>query len=259
MKPLPMITCGILAAALALCAPPAEGARKGNRMDDQTTPSALKEQKFTKRVSRTIELKYLLYLPEGYEKSRDAYPLVLFLHGAGERGDDLQKVKTHGPPKLVEQGQQFPFILVCPQCPEGTWWKMEPLTTLLDEVERKLRVDKTRIYVTGVSMGGYGTWELAMTQPERFAAIVPICGGGRPWMAPLLKRVPVWAFHGAKDKDVLPRESEDMVNALKAAGGDAKLTIYPDATHDSWSMTYTNPDVYAWMLDKVLSPAPREY
>ncbi len=238
-----------VAALLLVAAPAAIPAKEAMSVAAKsTTPTLLRPRVLTKRVTKTLRLKYLLSLPPGYRKSGETYPLVLFLHGAGERGQDLEKVKMHGPPKQAAQGREFPFILVCPQCPDETWWQMEPLIALLDEIQAKYRVDPARVYVTGISMGGYGTWELAMTQPQRFAAAVPVCGGGRPWMAPLLKDMPVWAFHGARDKVVLPRESEDMVAALKNAGGNAKLTIYPNATHDAWTATYNNPEVYEWML-----------
>ena len=255
MKTMRYLLHAALAAALLLGSATADAAKKSSpSKDSPTTSSVQKPAKFSKRVTKTVELNYLLYLPDDYETTTTKFPLVLFLHGAGERGNDLEKVKVHGPPKLIKNGAKFPFILVSPQCPEGKWWNMESLTMLLDDVQSRLRVDKSRIYVTGVSMGGYGTWELALTQPNRFAAIVPICGGGRPWMARLIAHMPVWAFHGAKDKAVNPRESEEMVAAINAAGGAAKLTIYPDATHDSWSRTYDNPEVFEWMLQQQLPP-----
>ena len=255
MKTMRCLLYSALAAALFLGAATADAAKKSSpSKDSPTTSSMQKPKKFSKRITKTVELNYLLYLPDDYETTKTKIPLVLFLHGAGERGNDLEKVKTHGPPKLVENGAKFPFILVSPQCPDGQWWTMESLTLLLDDVQARLRVDKSRIYVTGVSMGGYGTWELALTHPHRFAAIMPICGGSRPWMARLIAHLPVWAFHGAKDKVVKPRESEEMVAAIKAAGGDPKLTMYPDATHDSWTRTYVNPEVYEWMLQQQLPP-----
>jgi predicted peptidase len=122
------------------------------------------------------------------------------------------------------------------------------LINLLDDVVAKCSVDKERIYLTGLSMGGYGAWALASAYPERFAAITPICGGGRGFMADKLKDVPVWAFHGAKDNVVPLKESEEMVNAVKNRGGDAKLTVYPEAGHDSWTETYNNPQLYEWFL-----------
>ena len=202
-----------------------------------------------------VQLDYLLFLPKGHqETSVEKWPLILFLHGAGERGDDLELVKKHGIPKIVEKNPDFPFIAVSPQCPEGSWWTSElrVLNALLDEIIEKYSVDTKRIYLTGLSMGGFGTWSLATMQPERFAAIAPICGGGEPrWAARSLKDVPVWVFHGAKDTVVPPKRSEEMVEALKAQGGDVQFTLYPDAGHDSWTETYDNPELYEWFRDFV--------
>ena len=205
---------------------------------------------FEAEIRKQVCLGYLLYLPDGYEDSDERWPLVLFLHGAGERGDDLELVKVHGPPMLVEQGKSFPFILVSPQCPERQWWAGEPqaLAALLDEIERDHRVDPERTYLTGMSMGGAGTWALAALQPDRFAAIAPVCGPANPKTAGLIKRLPIWVFHGAKDTTVPLKQSEDMVEALKAEGADPKLTVYPEAGHDSWTETYDNPELYEWLL-----------
>jgi predicted peptidase len=182
----------------------------------------------------TVTMKYLLYLPKGYEQ-KPSWPLMIFLHGAGERGDDLALVKKHGPPKLINAGQQFPFIVVSPQCPNGRWWKPLELTALLDEMMGQYKIDKERIYLTGLSMGGFGTWSLAAYPPKRFAALVPVCGGGKPYWSESLAPIPVWAFHGAKDSAVPLERSQKMVEALKKKGGNVKLTVYPKAEHDSWT------------------------
>jgi len=204
-----------------------------------------------KQVTKTIRLNYLLHLPEDYDKNNERkWPLLLFLHGAGERGDDIQKVKTHGIPKIAENDLSLPFIAVSPQCPEDSFWssEQEALLALLDEITANFNVDVKRIYLTGLSMGGYGTWHLASSHPEKFAAIAPICGGGNPNRVQALVHTPVWAFHGAKDNVVRLEESERMVNALKERGGNAKLTVYPEADHDSWTETYDNPELYSWLL-----------
>ncbi len=208
---------------------------------------AQQEKHFEAQIKAAAKLDYLLCLPSGYETTRQKWPLVLFLHGAGESGSDLAKVKTHGPPKLVEGGREFPFILVSPQCP-SRGWNPDALNALLDSVIRNYRVDKERVYLTGLSMGGYGTWTLAAAHPERFAAIAPICGGGNPKDAGKLARLPVWVFHGAKDPTVPLQRSEEMVQAIKAAGGNVKFTVYPEAGHDSWTKTYNDPDFYTWLL-----------
>ena len=211
------------------------------------------EEMFQKQITKTVGLRYLLSLPKGYGENKDQkWPLMLFLHGAGERGNDLNKVKVHGPAKLIEQGKEFPFIVVSPQCPADSWWtdQLDAMTALLDEVQSKYAVDPSRVYVTGLSMGGFGSWALGCRYPNRFAAVVPICGGGEWFLAERLKNVPVWAFHGAKDSVVPLRESQEMVDALKRAGGNVQLTVYPEANHDSWTETYNNPKLYEWLLSQ---------
>jgi len=206
-------------------------------------------QTLRRRVTKIITGRYLLSLPAGYaEQPKKKWPLVLFLHGAGERGNNLELVKKHGPPKLVESGRQFPFILVSPQCPAGDFWRMEVLDGLLEEIEAKHRVDRKRIYVTGLSMGGFGTWALSLVYPQRFAAIAPICGGGSPFLADRIKHLPVWVFHGEKDSVVPLARSAEMVAALRHCGGNVKFTAYPKANHDSWTVTYDNPELYRWLL-----------
>jgi len=202
-------------------------------------------------LDRTIKvtMKYLLYLPKDYDQ-KPSWPLMLFLHGAGERGDNLDLVKKHGPPKLIEAGKEFPFIVVSPQCPKDRRWEPLELTVLLDEIVEKCKVDQDRIYVTGLSMGGFGTWSLAAYQPQRFAALVPICGGGEAFATRVLTKVPVWVFHGAKDKTVPLERSEKMVEALKKNGGNVKFTIYPEAGHDSWTEAYNDPQLYEWLLQQ---------
>lgn len=206
------------------------------------------EKQFEKEITVKVKLKYLLFLPEGYEQGDKKWPLILFLHGAGESGDNLAKVKIHGPPKIVEKKPDFPFIVVSPQSP-GRGWNVDALKALLDEVVHDYRVDRDRVYLTGLSMGGFGTWSLAAAHPECFAAIAPICGGGNPGDAAKLKSLPIWAFHGAKDEVVPLDRSQQMVDALKEAGADVKFTVYPDAHHDSWTETYDNPKLYDWFLE----------
>ena len=203
-----------------------------------------------KEITKTVTCKYLLSLPTGYGRLDKKWPVMMFLHGAGERGTNLELVKKHGPPKLIEQGKELPFIVISPQCPAGQWWpeKLDTLVALLDDIESNYAVDKERVYLTGLSMGGFGTWSLACREPKRFTAIVPICGGGQWYLANRLKNVPVWAFHGAKDSVVPLDLSEKMVGAVKRSGGDAKLTVYPEAGHDSWTATYDNAKLYEWLL-----------
>ena len=200
-------------------------------------------QKFIK------ETHYLLSLPDGYsEDTSRRWPLMIFLHGSGESGNDLEKIKVHGPPKLIELGKKFPFVVVSPQAQPNSGWEPENLHHLLDHIKQTQRVDDQKIYLTGLSMGGFGTWELAMKHPEEFAAIVPICGGGDTADAWKLRNISVWCFHGAKDDVVLPAASENMVVAAKRYNPSVKFTLYPDANHNSWERTYNNDSVYQWLL-----------
>ena len=194
-------------------------------------------------------LHYLQYLPTPKEPSIQQYPLLLFLHGGGEGGDDIEKVKKHGPPKLIAEGKSFPFIVISPQNPSETqFWDDQQLIRLLDELERDLPVDRSRIYLTGLSRGAYGAWRLAIQNPNRFAAMIPICGGGPAPYAKRIKHLPVWVFHGQKDPVIPVEESQRMVDALKSADGNVKFTIYPEAKHDTWTETYENPAIYEWLL-----------
>lgn len=220
-------------------------------------------QTFREKPKAPPPSQYLLFLPQAYHKhSPEKWPLILFLHGAGERGPDVWRADIHGPAKYIAAHPDFPFVLVAPICPSNHVWSADRLFALLDEIEAKYRIDTHRVYLTGLSMGGFGTWDLALAAPERFAAVIPIAGGGSdgamilarvgydsPEHLAALQSLAFWAFHGAKDTVVPPDESERMVTALKSCGvKEAKLTIYPDATHNSWEKTYDNPDIYAWLL-----------
>ncbi len=236
-------------------------------------------QKFQTQLQHKVELDYLLYLPPGYDAKADKkWPLILFLHGAGERGTNLASVAYHGPPKLVRKTPPVPkneteagrtnreaatkllaenFIVVSPQCPSGQSWEDDAVLGLLDSVLASHAVDTNRVYLTGLSMGGFGSWSLLGKAPDRFAAIAPICGGGnsidillpRRGKGTALKSLGVWAFHGAKDPVVVLAESERMIAAIKKAGvKDVQLTVYPEAQHDSWTETYSNPKLYEWFL-----------
>ncbi|OGV38954.1 MAG: phospholipase [Lentisphaerae bacterium GWF2_49_21] len=201
----------------------------------------------------------MLYLPKDYKKTGTSSPLMIFLHGMGERGEYLESIKKVGPPKLIESGKEIPFIVVSPQWPDKSGWKADKLKSLFDDVVSKYNVDKDRVYLTGISMGGFGTWTFATSNPELFAAIVPICGGGNPKEADKIKNLPIWIFHGAKDVTVKPERSEEMYKALQKAGAkEVKLTIYPNAGHDSWSETYNNDEVYNWLLKQKKTSAKKQ-
>jgi predicted esterase len=192
---------------------------------------------------------YLVSLPDGYDaQSGRRWPLILFLHGSGERGDSLVDVSVNGLPKLIAQGRKFPAIVISPQCPDNNRWQSPDLSQLLDDVSAKYRVDPDRICVTGLSMGGFGAWALALVEPDRFAALAPICGGGDPLDAARLRKLPIWAFHGGKDDTVPNQLSIGMVRAVRAAGGHAHLTIFPNDGHDSWDDAYNTEALYTWLL-----------
>ncbi|MGI8965543.1 MAG: prolyl oligopeptidase family serine peptidase [Limisphaerales bacterium] len=222
-----------------------------------------KPQNLKRKITKTIESKYLIFPPKNYSATgKEKFPLILFLHGAGERGTDVWKATTHGPSLYIKDHPDFPFILVTPLCPADEVWSDEVLLTLLDEVIKKNNVDASRIYLTGLSMGGYGAWSLGLKYPEKFAALAPICGGSdigaiilashgyaTPEKTLALKTLAVWAFHGAKDPVVPLQESEHIVNALKSFGiNEIKFTVYPEAQHNSWTETYNNPELYEWFL-----------
>jgi predicted peptidase len=234
------LASGALAATLLVCACALLRA----------TPSIERQQSEHLSRSVQVELEYLLYLPPGYDPHGEKrWPLVMFLHGAGERGNDLRMVARHGPPRLVEEGRDFPFVLASPQCPEDDFWSNEKLGALLDALLAGHAIDPSRVYLTGLSMGGFGTWSFGASRSETFAAIAPICGGGSWIDAWRLAKMPVWAFHGEKDEIVPPAESKRMIETLRAQGNEnAKLTLYPDAGHDSWTQTYAGPAFFEWLL-----------
>jgi len=201
-------------------------------------------------------LPYRLYLPENPDPAAK-YPLVLYLHGAGESGSDnrAQTKKNSVMQTLLskENLAEYPCIVVAPQNPEGRWWAddgMPPvLLGLLEQLKASHPVDSARVYITELSMGGYGTWEMLAQYPDYFAAAVPICGGGDPETVQLFKDVPVWAFHGAKDSVVSPEGSRGMVRALEDVGAaDTRYTEYPGEGHQSWEKAYREPELFPWLF-----------
>lgn len=201
------------------------------------------------QVKQSEGMNYVIRYPNHY-KEEEKYPVLIFLHGAGTRGTDIQKMLGNPFFQLTDSYADFPFVSIAPQCHKDTWFD---LFTQLQEFVRKIvkeaYADPERIYLMGVSMGGYAAWQLAMSMPEVFAAMVPVCGGGMYWNAARLISVPIWAFHGAKDGVVFPEESKKMTDAVNRLGGSAKLTVYPDRMHDAWSDTYRNPEVFRWLLE----------
>lgn len=211
---------------------------------------------FTKIIEKKLSLNYLIHLPDDYsDNSSEKFPLILFLHGGGERGNDIDLVKKYGVPRYMEEHEDFPFIVVSPQCPFNTLWTMEmdSLYELLKEIIKNYNIDTSRIYLTGFSMGGFGTWHFAEAYPDLFAALVPVCGGtedniGFPERIKKLKDIPIWTFHGAKDTKVPVEKTQELVEVLNGCNGNIKFTIYPEGYHKVWTSTYSNYEVYEWLL-----------
>lgn len=200
-----------------------------------------------------VNYSYLLSKPEGYEAyNAKKWPLVIFLHGSGERGSDLEQLKKHGPSKLIAAGQKFPAVIASLQCPSGELWNPHGIKAVTDHLIKTERIDPRRVYLTGLSMGGFGTWDTAFEYPNTFAAIAPICGGaGVRWVqAERLKTLPAWVFHGDKDGAVPVEFSHKIHDALKKIGAPVKLTIYPGVGHDSWTATYDNPEFWKWLFEQ---------
>jgi predicted peptidase len=201
------------------------------------------------------KVRYLLYLPKEYG-SKEKVPLMLFLHGRGESQPPLSNVAKWGPPRQLARGEHLPYIVVSPQCPTNESWgqpgQQKLLVKLLDQVTEKYKVDQSKIYLTGLSMGGYGSWRLAADHPERFAAVVPICGGGRAEDAEKLKELPIWVWHGTEDTAVPLARSTEMVEAIRKAGGTrVRFTVLEHIGHVSWEAAYTAPDLYQWLDQQV--------
>ncbi|OPZ83411.1 MAG: esterase [bacterium ADurb.Bin429] len=196
--------------------------------------------------------RHYIHYPDDYASDAGRrWPLILALHGAGERNVPLETLKQHHYflPMYRLTTAEYAGIVVIPQCPPREYWEPEALDALLAHLLNSEAVDEDRVYLTGFSMGGYGTWYTAAAYPHRFAAIAPICGGGNPADAVALKAMPTWAFHGAKDDVVPVEETLEMVAALRALGGEPRVTIYPGGTHGVWDETWKNPELYAWFLE----------
>jgi predicted peptidase len=200
-----------------------------------------------------IPIDYLIYLPPGYNQNKK-WPLVVHLHGAGERGQDLGIVRRVGVPKQIEQGIKFDFIAISPQCPANSYWNPELVVGLIEHISRSFSIDRDRVYLTGFSMGGYGTWRTACYKPELFAAIAPLAGGGDVEQAKQLANLPVWAFHGSADQTVPFDASKKMVDAVKKSGGHVEFTVLQGQGHGIDEAVYSNPKLYEWMLSKRRGP-----
>jgi predicted peptidase len=218
-------------------------------------------------VNKGDTLPYRLLKPVS-PNSMESFPLVIFLHGAGERGSDNEVHIKHITELFTDERNRgkYPCYVVAPQCSKNDWWArfdkkgeettvskqptkpMQMVIELIEKISKDYRIDQSRIYITGLSMGGYGTWDLLARFPEKFAAAVPICGGGATASAKAFKHVPIWAFHGALDAVVPPMESRKMIAALQQAGGVPGYTEYPDIEHNSWEEAYKEPHLIHWLF-----------
>jgi predicted peptidase len=217
------------------------------------------------------KLPYRLLKPDDYD-AKKSYPLVVFLHGAGERGSDNDKQLIHGVAEFVrdENRKKYPCFLIAPQCPDGKKWvevdwgaashhmPAEPsqsealVLELIAALQKEYSIDAKRIYVTGLSMGGFGTWDLICRKPGLFAAAVPVCGGGDEMQAAKIAQLPIWAFHGAKDDAVKVSRTRNMIEAIKKAGGHPKYTEYPKEGHASWVPAYKDAEMMKWLFEQKL-------
>lgn len=195
------------------------------------------------------DTRFWLFLPKGYGQENQNWPVLMYLHGSHRRGTDLRKVRTNVPAPFMEQAGELPFIVVAPQCPKGERWDPDELIALLDKLITELAIDTTRIYLTGMSLGAFGTFEVAAKYPNRFAAIAPISGGGNDKQVAALSNMPAWVFHGTNDKVVPFSRSSSMVNALKEVGAEVKFTAFKGQGHDIWTEAYSNPELYSWLLE----------
>lgn len=215
-----------------------------------------------KGLTRTVRIDYLLYLPGDYRQdSQQPWPLILFMHGSDQRGTDADMVAADGLPKMLTATLYFPAMVLSPQVPEDETWntQLPETTALLDYIQAHYAADPKRLYLTGISMGSFGAWDLALRHPRRFAALVPIAGGWDserdvvPRNICDIKDMPIWVFHGQQDDIVPPRKSEMMVNALRRCGSTVQFTLYPDANHrESWARAYADPNLYEWLLQQSL-------
>jgi predicted peptidase len=249
-----LVLASLVVSVIVLFAVMASSQLKDKTVEAQKVKTGvMTPQKIQKSLAIPVKGQYLLFLPETYGESNKRFPLILFLHGSGECGTNLDLVKQFGIPRVAPLRKNFPFIVLAPQCPKGAWWTdtrmIIRVMAMLDEVCNKYMVDRSRIYLTGMSMGGFGTWALLEQFPNRFAAAAPVCGGGgNRHLAYRMRSVPIRIYHGGLDKSVSSINSRSMDSALKKIRANVQLIIYPKMGHDIWDKVYTSDDFYDWLL-----------
>lgn len=197
-------------------------------------------------------LDYLAYLPSSYDKdTAKKWPLVIFLHGSGERGNQLNLVRKNGLPFELDRRADTPYVMIAPQCPANERWNVTVLDALLTDLLKNYRIDEKRVIITGLSLGGFGSWAWACEHPERFAGVIPVCGGIDPAKTGALKGMPIWAFHGDKDKAVPFERGKAAADAARQNGADVKFTVYPGVGHNSWEKAYAEPELDGWILARI--------
>ena len=193
------------------------------------------------------ELKYLRFEPTDFSEDKK-YPTIIHLHGAGSRGDNVEVLNNQSIMRYANDTEGFPFVMFLPQCSANCWFELfEQLREFVKNVVELPYVDRSNVYLSGVSMGGYASWQMLMSEPAIFRKAIICCGGGMYWNAARIK-IPVWAFHGTDDRTVFFEESQKMVNAVNHSGGNAKLTEYKGIGHNCWEKTYSNPEIYKWLI-----------
>lgn len=208
-----------------------------------------KASSFSSKLQKPVSLRYLIWTPAG-KAPAGGWPLVIFLHGSGERGNDLHQTLVHGWPEMASKGKSFPFILVAPQAPEHYDWDVDEIEGLRRRLLHKTHANPDKVILTGLSMGGIGSWNYAEAYPNTLAALIPVCGYGDTDGAGRINHLPVWAFHGADDKVVLTAKDQEMVDELKKVGGNVRFTVYQGVGHDSWDKAYAEPELIPWLLEQ---------
>ncbi len=235
------LICFAIPIVLSLIAPPVISAKEiigGGRVSS-----------FSSKLQKPVSLRYLIWMPSG-KRPKGGWPLVIFLHGSGERGNDLHQTLVHGWPEMASKGKSFPFILVAPQAPAHRDWDVDEIEGLRRRLLHKTHANPDRVILTGLSMGGIGSWNYAEAYPETLAALIPVCGYGDTDGAERITPLPVWAFHGADDKVVPTANDQRMVDELKKVGGNVRFTLYQNVGHDSWDKAYAEPELIPWLLEQ---------